>query len=270
MKELKFNLKLLFKRKELYITFLIILILSFIHFTLSVLSILNNNSFIELIPNAEYRTIISTRGIDFITILVVVIPIILSTIFSDTNYLDNKRKTTNILYPRINIKKNIISRCLICLIIPTIICFVCFMYNYFSLRIVLGSGNQITIFQETAFNLVHNSSYFLDEIRLNNPCIYIIISSFTISLLYGVLNMISYVISLFIKNRIIIYFIPIIFMILFEQIVTIFKLNITTINVFLTAFTAGNIISYLTCIFSMIFISIILLIIYFRKRDVLL
>lgn len=269
MKELKYNIKYLLNRKELYFAILVAFAINLIHVFLSVHESLRLNQFFEELYTGEYQFILYNVNVNLQALIFVVIPIICSMILSDSNLIENKLKTTNMLITRINFRKNILIRVLLCMVITFFICFLSFLFNYIILRIIFGTGNSVVFTQGVAFHLESLSGFFLDNIRLQNPVVFVMLINLCVSFVYGLLSGLSYATSFFVKNKIIVYFVPLIFLILTELLfysIGLEKLSFLTI---LQPFSKFNIGSYAICV-SVLSINITtLIVIKFLKKDVL-
>lgn len=269
MKELKFNIKYLFNRNEFYYALLIVFSVNLIHIFLCIINSMRLNHFIEESYSGEYQFILYNSIVTLHALLIVVFPIVFSMIFSDSNFLENKRKTINMLVVRINLKKNIFIRILSSFILTFLICFFSFLFNYIVLRIIYGTGNTLTFFQGTAFHLDYQTKWFLDSIRINNPVLFVLLINLSVSIMYGLLSVFSYVISFFVRNRIIIYFIPLLFLILTQLLFPLIGFKSLSFITALQPNSVFNIKSYIMCVCFLLVISASLLYIKLFKKDVL-
>ena len=105
MKELKYNIKYLLNRKEFYFAILVTFTINLIQVFLSVHESLRLNQFFEELYTGEYQFILYNVNVNLHALIFVVIPIICSMVLSDSNLIENKLKTTNMLITRINYKK---------------------------------------------------------------------------------------------------------------------------------------------------------------------
>ena len=269
MKELKFNINYLFHKKEFYVAIIIAFFLNLIHVILCVVESMRTGIFYEAMPSSEYQFILYNPIVTLSSLIIIVFPIMFSMIYSDSNFLENKGKTVYMLALRINNKKNICSRVFLSAIITFIICFISFSFNYILLRIIYGSGNRITYYQEVAFHLTSQPTWFLDKLRLDNPLLFTFIINVLVSFMYSLLVAFSYIVSFFVKNRLMIYFIPFCFIILTELLFPIFNLNNLSFIKCLQPFSQYNIVSYFWCVGIITVISLSLLIFYLKKKDIL-
>ena len=269
MKELRYNIQYLLKRRELYFSTIVVLAINLIHVILCVNESLRLNSFIEHSYTAEYQFILYNSQVALNILVIIALPIAFSLIFSDTSWLDKKDKTLNLLYTRLNYKKNIFVRLCLSIIVTFIISFIGFFINYLLLRLIYGSGNNITYFQSLAFNLERGKSWFLDDLRMANPVAFIYAINCTVSISLGLLSGLSYLLSFFVKQRVIIYFTPVIFLIMTELIFPIIGLEgISFINM-LQPFSKLSFLNYLFGTLILVCMILIILLKNMRKKDVL-
>lgn len=269
MKEFIYSLKCLITKKELYFSIIGILLINLIHVFLVIHYNCNPNILYETWYKAEYLYILYNSSVNLNMIIIIVFPIICSTILSDINFIENKQKTNNFLYTRLNQKKLIFSRFIIILITVFLINFLSFLLNYFSLYFIYGSGNALSHFQSPAFYMVSKDFLFLDSLRLSNVHLFLTLITVHVSFLLSLLSVLSYSLSFFVKQKILVYVCPFIILILAEFTLPLFGLNAYSIVGQLqplSAFKLGDTL-ILYCI--LLITSIILLIFGSKKRDLL-
>lgn len=101
MKELKFNLRYLANRREVYFAFIAILAVCFIHATM----VIYEAKYFEFKQTGEYLFILSNSIVSLTPVILLVFPVIGTLILSDSSWLDNNRKTITLLYMRLIIRK---------------------------------------------------------------------------------------------------------------------------------------------------------------------
>ncbi|RHN84181.1 hypothetical protein DW649_12080 [Coprobacillus sp. AM23-2] len=212
MKEFKYNIKILLRKKELYYCIIGVLLINAIH----VILVINHYSPNMILKTGEYQFILYNNEVTIMSLVIIALPILTSLVLSDTSWNDKHLGYNNYLYTRLNIKKNIFSRLFLSFITTFIICFVGFILNYLTLRFIFGSGNLITNFQELPYDQVIASEFFLDSIRYYNPILFIILISLHESVIIGLLATISYSFSFFTMQKLIIYFQVTLIMIILE------------------------------------------------------
>ena len=212
MKELKFNLRYLLKRQELYFAIIAILIICLFQAGMVVFKA----QYIELEPTSEYLFILTNTDINLNPIIILVLPVIGSLILSDSSWLELNRQTDTLLYMRLDYRKNIIIRWILSIAVTFIIVFIGLILNYLTLRFIFGSGNKIVIKQSMAYNLMPQNGLFLENIRMSSPTLFAILSSLHVSFLLGLLSGISYCMSFYIRQRLVIYFQILLLMFIYE------------------------------------------------------
>lgn len=212
MKELKYNIKILLRKKELYYCIAGVLLINAIHIIL----VINHYSPNMVLKTGEYQFILYNNEVNITSLVIIALPILTSLVLSDTSWNDKHLGYNNYLYTRLNIRKNIFSRLFLSFITTFIICFVGFLINYLTLRFIFGSGNLISNFQELPYDRVIAPEFFLDSIRYYNSVLFIILISLHESVIIGLLATISYSFSFFTKQKLIIYFQVTLIMIVLE------------------------------------------------------
>lgn len=202
MKELKFNLRYIFNKKELYFSFMVLMAISF----MQIFMIIQGREYFELGQTSEYLVLLTNSVEDLSPAIVLVMPVITAMIMSDSSWLDRRRKTEIMLYPRLNCKRNIFFRWILSFLVTFLIVFISLMINYIILRLIFGSGNMIALNQSLSYNLTGIPELFLDGLRMSNPMLYVIVTSLHVSLILGLLSSLSYSLSFYMKQRLVLYF----------------------------------------------------------------
>ncbi len=205
MKELKFNLNLIFRKKEFYLFLIAMLIIV----TLDVFSSIRNSielgEYYETAQSAMYHMIVFKM--DWLApFLLLSIPIFATLSFSDSSYLEKEGKIEHLLYSRLSYKKNIIVRYIINVILVFLIVFISLLLEYFALSIIYGTVNKANIYGDSSFCLSIFNSQFLDSLRISSPNLYVLFNSLHFSILYALLVGSVYSFSFFLKKKIFIYF----------------------------------------------------------------
>lgn len=269
MKEFIYSLKCLITKKEFYFSIIGILLINLIHVFLVIHYNCNPNILYETWYKAEYLYILYNASVNLNMIIIIVFPIICSAILSDINFLENKQKTDNFLYTRLNQRKLIFSRFVIILITVFLINFLSFLLNYFSLYFIYGSGNALSHFQSPAFYMISKDFLFLDSLRLSNLHLFLMLITAHVSFLLSLLSVLAYSVSFFVKQKIIVYVFPFIILILTEFTLPLFNLNVYSIVGQLQPLSAFKLGNALILYCGLLMTSIILLIFGSKKRDLL-
>ncbi len=267
MKEFIYSLKCLIHKKEFYFAIIGILLINLIHVFLVIQ--FNLNALLETGYKAEYLYILYNPSVNLNMIIIIIFPIICSTILSDINFIEKKEKNNIFLYTRLNQRKLMFSRFLIIIFTVFLITFLSFLLNYISLYFIYGSGNALTHFQNTAFYLTNLKFLFMDSLRISNLPLFLVCITAHVSFILGLLSGLAYSISFFVKQKILIYVFPFLIMLLTEFIFPLVGLGSYSIVKQLqplSTFNANNSIA-LYCV--LLLASIILLAVNCKKKDLL-
>lgn len=225
MKEFIYSLKCLILKKEFYFSVIGILLINLIHVFLVIHYNYNSNILFETGYRAEYLNILYNPSVNFNMIIIIVFPIICSMILSDINFIEKKQKINIFLYARLNQKKLMFSRFIIIIITIFLINFLSFLLNYISFYFIYGSGNAISYFQSPAFYMLSKDFLFMDSLRLSNLPLFLVCITAHVSFILALLSGLSFSISFFIKQKIMIYIFPFLIMILTEFTLPFFSLS---------------------------------------------
>ncbi len=270
MKELKYNIQCLIHKKEFYISMLIIFFINFYHAFLCIKNTVRSNQFIEALYTGEYQFILYNTKVSVTSLIIIVFPIALTMIFSDSSWKDKKRKTTDMLFLRLNYKKNIVIRLIFIILVTLGVAFLGFMFNYAILRIVYGTGNRISFsYSELAFWLDSPCDLFLDNIRIANPTLFTILIALSVSFTMALLAGVAYLFSFFTKKKIVIYFIPILLLILSEIVLSRLGFDASLLT-FLQPFSLYSVKDYIIGNGLLILFMVGLLYMILKKKDILL
>ncbi len=267
MKELKYNIKLLLKRKELYFSIICILLVNLIHIFLTIHYNSSTQLLVENQYSAEYLAILYSVDVNLDMLIIIIFPILCATIFSDSSLFEKKEKISTILHCRLNKKKLILTRFLTIIVSVFLISFVGFLMNYISLICIYGSGNAVTYFQSPAFYLIGNTNIFLDTLRLSNPILFYICITAHVSFLISLLSGLAYSISFFVKQKIWVYVSPFVVLLASEFILSSLKLEQYAPITQLQPFSFFNFTNAAILYLSFLIIYIIFIIIHLKKRD---
>ncbi len=267
MKELIYNIKLLLKRKELYCSIICILLINLIHVFLTIHYNSSTQLLVENQYKAEYLAILYAVDVNLDMLIIIILPILCATIFSDSSLLEKKEKIDTIIYCRLNKKKLILTRLITIIASVFLINFVGFLMNYISLVCIYGSGNAVTYFQSPAFYLMGNNDIFLDTLRLSNPPLFYICITAHVSFLLSLLSGLAYSVSFFVKQKIWVYVSPFIVLLASEFILSSLKLEQYAPITQLQPFSFFNLTNVSILYLSFFIIYIIFITIHLKKRD---
>lgn len=269
MKELKYNLRCLFSRKELYLVFIGLLVVNLFH----ILMVIDYNSNWNLVYENEYRAeylyILNNFNVSLNSIIVLLFPVLAATTFSDASFVENKNKTDNLLYLRLNRKKLILTRFLLVIVVVFVLCFLSFLLNYLSLAYIYGSGNALTDVQSPAFYLRTTASAFLDSIRVSNVQLFTVLTIGHVSFLLSLLAGLAYSLSFFVKQKVLIYVLPLLLIIGIEFFLSLFDLVSYSVIAQLQLSSAFTLQHAIVTYIALPVVSLILLFFPLRQKDVL-
>lgn len=269
MKEIKFNLQHMVKKKEFYWAILVTLFINIIQVFFVVYNHTLTGGFLENSYSAEYQSILYNPLVAFYVLNVIVFPIIYSMIFSDSSWLEESMKMTNVLYFRMSNRKNIIVRFVLTFFVTLIISFGGFMVNYLLLSILFPNGNFNSYVQEIGFYLLDTGN-FLDHLRITNPTNFAILINLSVSVLLGIMSSFSYACSFFVKHRVILYFIPFIYIIVNDLFCSILRITQFSFVQKLQPFNSYSLSEYFITAGITLLFGIILIFCKLKKKDCLL
>lgn len=274
LKELKYNLHVLFKRKELYLSAIILFLISGIQIYLVIQRNIqltsNSNHIIENTKTAEYLYILYNNDVLLNSLVILAFPILVSTIFSDSFWVEKYNNILVFLCPRLNYKKNVYSQMIISFLASFILAFLALLTNYLVLRFIFGSGNFGDQQASLPFILKEIPGFFLDSLRLQNPTLFTVLCITHVSILCGLISLLNYSLSFFIKNKIVLFVQSIIFIIFMEIICTIFDFGSLSIIRQMQVMSAYSFIDVLILYSILLLVSFISIQFSFHRRKFLL
>ena len=222
MKELKFNLRYIFQRKELYIFIIGVFLVNLLHIWLTIDDYRHAT---YVLKTSEYQFMLYSVSVDLMGVIIIGFPILCTLPLADSTWLEEKGGTTSLLLPRLSIKKNNWIRFMLSIVVIFLVCFAGFMIQYAALYFMFGSGNIISHWGSMAYSLIQVPDFFLEHIRYTNPVLFIICLSAHVSFIIGLLSGVAFSFSFFTRQRLLIYFQTALFVILTELICAIMNLN---------------------------------------------
>ena len=271
MKELKYNINYLLRKKELYIMiiFLLIIVIANVYMVSSE-ALFRMDDYKETIETAEYLQIFSGYSNWILCPMFILgVPILSSLVFCDISWTERKGKIDNLLSNRLDYKTNTIVRFFLTIFGTFLLVFLTLLLDYLCLVYLFGSGAKIDYSGGAAFN-IFTTIKFLKELFYVSPFLHSVVSILHISLIFGLLTGLSYALSFYLKQKVLIYFTsPIIFLVL--EVLLGSSIVLRNFSILLQVeLRIGNIWASLG-IYAMLFISSILLIgLHINKKDVLL
>ena len=269
MKELKYNIKYLLKKKELYFMIIFLLLVVIANVVLVSAETLSRiDDYKETIETAEYLQIFSNFSSWLLCpICILCITIIISLVFCDISWLEKKGKIDYLLCNRLNYKKNIMIRFLLSIFGTFLLVFLALILDYLCLVYLFGSGTKVDYSGGTAFN-IYTSVKFLKELFYSNPFLHSVICNLHIALIFGLVTGLSYSLSFYFKQKVLIYFISPVFFLIMEVIFSSFSSirNLSILNQL--QLIVGPLYNAFILYGSLFIASIILVLFYINKKDV--
>lgn len=228
MKELKYNIIQLFKRKELYFAFIAITWIVLLHLLTIFFEGVDGNLYPEFMNRAEELSILNNSGMS-LPLMYFAFPIICSFLFKDTSWMDSYKDIKKIEYVYLNHKMNMIIQWILSMVVSFLIVFIAFMLEYITLRYVFGSGFVYHEYMYLSFDLPLEMDE-LWNISKGNMWLYAIITSASVAMIFAFLSGISYSISLYIEKRRYIVIAIVVFMLAFDIFVSNVSLQISLLE----------------------------------------
>lgn len=277
MKELKFNIQYIFRKKEFYlmILFLILIVTANVIFSSNEF-LSHSRDFKETAPTALSLVLFSKEGTrTLLPICLLSFPILSSLIFSDLSWTERKEKSDYLLFNRLSYKKNIWVRFLLTIIGTFLLIFIALTLDYICLSLIFGNGNRFILGgNRIAFNLFPFwKESFLSSLSYQNPDLYIILCNAHVALTFALLAGVGYAFSFFIKQRLILYFITPVILMVCEAVFNLIETSTFSLRYFSPLsqlqLTVGNTMNAYILYFILFFISFITIILHLRKKDIL-
>ena len=207
----KYNLKLLFYRKQTFIAIFLIFLTILLHCALNIYFQANGGMVVENCLSAENQIILESV-LDFKMYIVLLFPIIGALLFSDISQIEMKSRTNYLLFNRFNYKKNIVFRYFFVFLVTFMVFFLALLLEYIICLMVFKSGSDYH-WLDTIGGIRNISNYnriFMFQLFTTHPVLYMMIVISIESIVFGALSSFAYSVSLFLNKRIIIYFVPLI------------------------------------------------------------
>lgn len=229
MRELKYNIKMLFSRPELYFSIIILQIVSLAQMFLAIrhtinLQMGNMPIFVEKAHAAEQLSLMTNSEVPFRIVLLLVFPVVCSLAFSGLHQEERINNMKVFFGFRRNNKLDLIIKYVLCFIIAYALCMFTVLMNYFILRAIFGSGVFTSNYGGGAI-LIKDFGHFLFKQYISNSTLYMIFIANHISILIGFLSCLSMTISFFVENKIVGYFSTVIAIVLLEIVCFITQIN---------------------------------------------
>lgn len=268
MREFRFCIKFIFNRYEFYVALFVSLFIGGFHavYTVQANQVLPDAGF-----SGDYLFILFNIFQNVYSFLILILPIALGLILSDSNWQEKYRGTETMLAVRLNRKKLIISRFIMSIIMSFVVAISGLLLNYLILRGCYGGGYRMTYNQEMPFAIRGVSRLYLNKLMITEPAKAVLSASLMFSLEMGMLSGFSYAASFYIPRRfrLAIYLMPLILLIFSELLANLFHAQswslIQLLQVFSVYFRPD---SYTVLMLFLFCLSVLLLVRPLQKRDI--
>ena len=219
---LKYDIKMLLNRKEFYWSICIMLLITTIHLVLNIYTKINFPSingnagnysvFVELLRPYAYQLPLSDIDVPYKYVIMLLFPLLASFIYSDSYITEKKYKVTNYLSVRMQNKKNVISKAIIIFVFSFSIVFIILIFNMVINAMIFPTSNTSDIYGHHIYDLEMVGDSMLEYWRAYQMDTYVVLNLLRFSFITSLISVMTYVISLFINNRIVVNFSPLIIM----------------------------------------------------------
>lgn len=268
MKEINFNLHYLYHKTEFWIALAVILGVNALS---AALSIFTYDYELMSTMSADYQFILNNVFVNMISFVILIIPVAVGLVFADSGWLERQRKTENMLYTRLDLRKNCVLRYFMTMIVSFFMTMAGFLLNYLILYFIYGSGNRLTYAQDLPFAMLGYTDTALNTIFLSKPMLAVLVESILVSLVIALLSGLCYTLSYFIQFRllIIIYVLPFVILMASELVMTFMNNSAYSLVQLLQPFLCESLIPYAVVLPVLFLAGILLLYIVSGRRDIL-
>lgn len=228
MKELKYNLIHLLKRKGFYFAFITVMWIVLLHLLTIFFEGVDGCLYPEFMNRAEELFVVYNPGI-ILVLMYFIYPIVCSFVFRDVSWMDPYKNPNKIEYLYLDYKKNIVIQWFLTIIVSFLIIFTAFMFEYITLRYVFGSGFVYAGLQHLPFALPIKHDIFMLLVK-DNMWLYAMYTSASVAMIFALLAAIAYSISLYVEKKRFIFIGIVVFMLLFDILFTSIGLDLSILN----------------------------------------
>ena len=177
---------------------------------------------------AEELFVVYNPGI-ILVLMYFIYPIVCSFIFRDVSWIDPYKDPNKIEYLYLDYKMNIVVQWFLTIIVTFLIVFTAFMFEYIALRYVFGSGFVYDESPYLSFALpIRNDTFLL--LSNNNMWLYAMYTSASVAMIYALLAVIAYSISLYVEKKRFVFIGIAVFMLLFDILCAYAGMQISILN----------------------------------------
>ena len=266
MKEFRFNWKYLMKKNEFWAAV-------FIVFAINVFaagaSIFTYDSNFAMTMTADYQFVLNNVYVNTLAAVILIIPVALGLVFSDADWLEEKRNTDILLYTRIDRKKNILVRFAMSIGVSFLIALVGFALNYLILFLVYGSGNRMWYAQDLPYNMIGYPDIITNNLWLSFPFSAVTVEALVVSIMLGLLSGLCYTISFYIPRRLLVlmYLLPFLILLVSDIVMTSVDMNAWSLMMLLQPYFMKNFTPWIVGMIVLPLLSILFLVPQLLKRD---
>ena len=266
MKEFRFNWQYLLKKNEFWAAVFIVLAINV--FAAGV-SIFTYDSNFAMTMTADYQFVLNNVYVNMLAAVILIIPVALGLVFSDADWLEEKRRTDILLYARIDHRKNILVRFVMSVGVSFLIAMAGFALNYLILFLVYGSGNRMWYAQDLPYNMIGYPDIITNNLWLSFPFVAVAVEAVVVSIMLGLLSGLCYAISFYIPRRflVVIYLMPFLILLLSDIVMTSLNMNAYSLMMLLQPYFMKNFVPWLVGMLCLPLISMVLLVPQLLKRD---
>ena len=222
IENLKYDMKMLFYRKEFYWSICIMLLITTIHLGLNVYTKLNFGTigdsnqaysvYIELLRPYSYQLPLSDIDVPFKYVIMLIFPLLASFMYSDSYLTEKKNKVTNYLSVRMCHCYSIVSKAIVIFIASFIIVFLILIINMLFTTMIYSTNNTSDIYGHHIYELEMVGDSMFESLRAYHMDAFVVMNLLRFSFITALMSVVTYVLSFFIENKIIVNFSPLVIM----------------------------------------------------------
>lgn len=227
-KAIKYNLKVLFGRKEFYIAVSIMLFLVTLHtgmniftrwFTLHEYGYTETSGiFIEFMRPYAYQLSLSNLDVGFKYIIMLIFPLLGTMIYSDSYVIEMKNKIVNYMYVRLKIKNDYLAKIIVIFGVTFLTVLFVLLFEAIVNAFIYQTDHTSDVYLNHIYELSNKNETFLDQLRVFNIHLYVFYNLVRFSLVTSILSVGAFILSLFVNNRLVVCFSPVV-LLLIDQLI---------------------------------------------------
>ena len=251
-KAILLNLKIMLNRRELYFSVFLLLLISTLHIILIFQHYFDWGNYFEWTAPAEYQLLLTATGSDFRYLSILLIPTLATFVFSDS-YLEEKQNgAIRNLVVRISQKKYVIAKMVVVVVSTFILVLFTLLFQYLIQSLIYRNELFSDISGTNLFNIVTYPD-FLENIRVSSLFLFTNLQCIKFAFLSSLIALSGFTLSLYLRNRVAVIFIPTLFIIINLLIFDALKLSqFSLVNMFM--FIASTSLTKIAIVVSIILI----------------